>query len=95
MSGKVAEEDRIIDVNERNIGTEGLLCFKSKKKTEGYKKKIEWIRNRFKEGLRAKLLLVNEGEKRGLTARGFIEYMPGESAWRGIDANGYMVIHCI
>ena len=95
MNGKVAEEYRIVDVNERNIDTEGLLCFKSKKKTEGYKKKIEWIRNRFKEGLRAKLLLVNEGEKRGLTARGFIEYMPGESAWRGIDANGYMVIHCI
>jgi GNAT superfamily N-acetyltransferase len=45
--------------------------------------------------LHLKLLLINEGVKRGFRARGFIEYIPSECAWRGIKADGYMVIHCI
>jgi GNAT superfamily N-acetyltransferase len=53
------------------------------------------VKDRFKEGLRIKLLLVNEGSRGGFTSRGFIEYIPGEYCWRGIDAEGYMVIHCI
>ena len=89
------EAYKIVDVNETNLDEYGLLCLKSKKNSEGYKNKLEWIRERYKEGLRLKLLLVNEGPKRGLTSRGFIEYIPGEYAWRGIDARGYMVIHCI
>ena len=93
---KVSEEtDRIIDLNESNIDDYGLLCRKSKKKGEGYQKKLKWVRERFREGLRIKILLVNEGGKRGFTSRGFIEYIPGEYAWRGISAEGYMVIHCI
>ena len=86
---------QIVDVNETNIDTHGMLCLKSKKIGQGYQDKLKWIRERFKEGLRLKLLLVDEGPKRGLTSRGFIEYVPGEHAWRGIDAEGYMVIHCI
>jgi GNAT superfamily N-acetyltransferase len=95
MSGKTQEAYRIVDVNQANIGQCGLLCLKSKKKTEGYKNKVKWAKERFRDGLRIKLLLVNEGAKRGLTARGFIEYIPGEYAWRGIDAEGCMVINCI
>ena len=53
------------------------------------------MKDRFKDGLCLKLLLINEGPKRGFTSRGFIEYIPGEYTWRGIDAKGYMVIHCI
>jgi hypothetical protein len=86
---------KIVDVNEANIDEYGLLCLKSKKNTEGYKKKIEWVKKRFKEGLRLKLLIVNERPKRGFKSRGFIEYIPGEYAWRGISAKGYMIIHCI
>jgi ribosomal protein S18 acetylase RimI-like enzyme len=26
---------------------------------------------------------------------GFIEYIPGEYAWRAVDAQGYLFIHCI
>ncbi|MFC2055853.1 GNAT family N-acetyltransferase, partial [Chloroflexota bacterium] len=26
---------------------------------------------------------------------GFIEYIPGESAWRAVNAEDYLVIHCI
>lgn len=86
---------KIVDVNKGNIDGCGLLCFQSKKQTEGYKKKVEWIRRRFDEGLCIKLVSVDEGAKRGFRIRGFIEYIPGEYSWRGISADGYMVIHCI
>jgi len=86
---------KIVDINEANIDELGLFCLKSKKNAEGYRKKVEWAKERFKEGLRVKVLLVNEGPKRGFRSRGFIEYVPGEYAWRGIDAKEYMVIHCI
>lgn len=87
------EQYRIIDINAGNIDEYGLLCLKSKQATEGYRSKVAWTKKRFSEGLRYKLLLVRE--RKGLTSRGFIEYVPGEYAWRGIDARGYMVIHCI
>ena len=86
---------KIVGVNEANIDEYGLLCLKSKKSTVGYKKRTEWVKKRFKEGLRLKLLLVNEGPRRGFRSRGFIEYIPGEYTWRGISAKGYIVIHCI
>ncbi|MFX1512696.1 MAG: GNAT family N-acetyltransferase [Promethearchaeota archaeon] len=86
---------QIIDLNEENIDTYDLFCFKSKKKSEGYRNKVKWVKKRFKEGIRLKILYVNEGPKRGFTSRGFIEYIPGEYTWRGIDAQGWMVIHCI
>ena len=95
MDEKIRKAYRIVDINKANIGEYGLFCLQSKKNTEGYKKKVAWVKERFNEGLRVKLLLVNEGAKRGFRTRGFIEYIPGEYAWRGIDAKGYMVIHCI
>ena len=30
-----------------------------------------------------------------LPERGFIEYIPGEFAWRAIETKGWMVIHCL
>jgi GNAT superfamily N-acetyltransferase len=86
---------RIFDVNADNVDSVGAFCLQSKKNTEGYETKVGWMKRRFVEGLRYKVLYVNEGTKRGFRARGFIEYMPGEFAWRGISAKDYMVIHCI
>ena len=86
---------RIVDVNEANLDEYDLFCKKSKKKEEGYQNKVKWVKDRFKEGLRIKLFLVNEGPKRGFTSRGFSEYIPGEYAWRVIDAKSYMIIHCL
>jgi len=88
-------EYRIVDVNAANVDSVGAFCLQSKKHTEGYKAKIEWMKRRFKEGLRYKVLYVNEGAKKGFRARGFVEYIPGEFAWRGISAKRYMVVHCI
>ena len=76
------QEYKIVDLNETNIDDYGAFCLQSKKNMKGYKEKFEWIKERFKEGLRLKLLLINEGARRGFRARGFIKYIPGEYAWR-------------
>ena len=36
------------------------------------------------------MLLAPDGEPSG-----YIEYIPGEFAWRGVDAGSYMFIHCV
>lgn len=41
--------------------------------------------------MKIKLLNV-EGDKK---CHGFNEYIPGEYAWRAVDAKGYLFIHCI
>ena len=84
---------KIIDINEKNIDKLELFCKKTKKKLRGYQNKVKWIKERFKEGLKYKLLMVNEGNKE--TSRGMIEYIPGDYNWRGIQAEGWMVIHCL
>lgn len=86
-------EYKIVDVNAANFDELGAFCVKSKKKSQGYKDKAEWMKKRFREGLRYKVLYVRE--RKGFASRGFIEYIPGEFAWRGISAAGYMVIHCV
>ncbi len=77
----------IIDVHTRNVDQTGFFCYMSKRKTEGWRRKLLWLKARFAEGLKIKMLKLPE--------RGFIEYIPGESAWRAIHAKGYMVIHCL
>jgi GNAT superfamily N-acetyltransferase len=87
-------EFEIIDVNPDNVDKIGMFCVKSKKKSLGYIAKLAWIKHRFDEGLRYKILFVDEGRKE-LTSRGFVEYMPSEYSWRGIKAENYSVIHCL
>jgi len=49
---------------------------------------VEWLRGRLHEGMRYTLLQVN-GHNAGL-----VEYLPGQAAWRGVEAAGYMFIQC-
>ena len=84
----------IVDVTMQNINELGMFCKKTKQNTAGYQNKLEWLDKRFQEGLKYKMLLVDEGKKE-LVSRGFIEYIPGEFAWRGVSAKGYLFIHCI
>jgi len=81
---------KIISVNSDNISEYKPVCFLNPK-NEGYLKKLEWLKKRFSEGLIIKLLYL-ENEKK---CNGFIEYIPGEYAWRAVDAKGYMFIHCL
>lgn len=83
------EDMKIIDANADNIREYGMCGYKNIKQ-EGYKRKVEWLTQRFAEGMKYKVLYA---EKKG--AVGAIEYVPGEYAWRPVDAGGYLVIHCI
>lgn len=78
---------KMIDVTTENVDKTGFFCYMSKKKSPGYQAKLTWLKERFKEGMRIKMLELPE--------RGFIEYIPGEYAWRAVHAEGYMVIHCL
>ena len=80
---------RIIDVHAGNVEQTGFFCQMSARKAEGYQRKLAWLRARFDEGLRIKMLDLKEG------GRGFIEYIPGEYAWRAVHADGYLFIHCL
>jgi len=77
----------MIDINPTNVQKLGYFCRMSKMKSKGNQNKLKWLEERFTEGLKIKML--------ELPNRGFIEYIPGEFAWRGVDAKGYMFIHCL
>jgi len=79
----------IITVDGTNVAEEGFFCYKSKPKSAGYQQKLAWLKPRFAEGMRIKILY--EGSR----SVGFIEYTPGEFAWRAVEAPNYLLIHCI
>jgi len=81
------KEIEIIEVNEDTVSETGFFCYMSKRQTEGYQRKLSWLKARFAEGMKIKILKLPE--------RGFIEYIPGEYAWRAVKAEGYMFIHCL
>ena len=85
-------ELKIINVDMQNISKyqKGISCFLNPNH-ESVKTKIKWIKKRFNEGLKIKLLF-SEKEKKII---GFIEYIKGENAWRAVDAKKYLIIHCI
>jgi N-acetylglutamate synthase-like GNAT family acetyltransferase len=84
---KTEEKIQLIDVNAQDVSETGFFCYMSKRKTEGFRRKLEWVKKRFTEGMRIKMFR--------LPLRGFIEYIPGEHAWRAVNAKGYMFIHCL
>ena len=77
-------------VDSSNVDELGFFCYMSKRKEPGYKQKREWLEARFGEGMKIKILHEHGGRD---TA--FIEYIPGEYAWRAVHAPCYMVIHCL
>jgi ribosomal protein S18 acetylase RimI-like enzyme len=85
-----ATATRIVDLTPDNVGELGLFCVKNPKHA-GYQAKLDWLKPLFAEGLRVKMLVPAAGGK----PLGFIEYVPGEFAWRAVDARGYLFIHCI
>jgi L-amino acid N-acyltransferase YncA len=79
----------IITVDATNFEEYGFFCYKSKPKSEGYQKKMEWLQQRTAEGLTIKILY--EGER----SIAFIEYIPSDYSWRVVKAPNYLVIHCL
>jgi hypothetical protein len=85
----MTREPRLVDVDAANFDT--LPCCGIKDPAHpGHQQKQCWVQANAKFGLRAKALLAPDGRPGG-----YIEYVPGEFAWRGVTATGYMFIHCI
>lgn len=83
---------KIIDITLENAFdyTPGPSCFVNPKQP-GAQMKLEWMKRRFEEGLTIKVLYLENEQK----SAGFIEYIPGENAWRAVNAPGYLFIHCL
>lgn len=79
----------IIDTNADNIHEFGMCGYKNTK-NEGFKRKLEWVKQNYSKGLKYKILYSQEHG-----AVGGIEYIPGQHSWRPVDAAGYYFIHCI
>jgi GNAT superfamily N-acetyltransferase len=80
---------RLVDVGVGNFDT--LPCCGIKSAAHrGRQQKYRWLEANAKFGLRARILLGPGGQPSG-----YIEYVPGEFAWRGVEAGDYMFIHCI
>ncbi|MBT8477963.1 MAG: hypothetical protein KJO06_03530, partial [Gemmatimonadetes bacterium] len=67
----------------------GIGCLTGKSHP-GYRTKVEWLEERFAEGLR--FLLYRDAQGKPLA---FLEYVPGEYAWRPVDAPGWLFAHCL
>ncbi len=85
----MAEKIQVIDINQNNY-RQLPICGIKDTEHEGRIQKINWLNTYFKKAMKAKLLLA---EKK--LQFGYIEYLPGQYAWRGVEADGYMFIHCI
>jgi N-acetylglutamate synthase-like GNAT family acetyltransferase len=85
------ERPKIIDIDQKNMGRYPPACFQ-KSDNPGIKSKLDWLKKRFKEGMKIKQLYLDE---KMVKANGFIEYTPGEYAWRAVDAKDYLFVHCI
>jgi GNAT superfamily N-acetyltransferase len=83
------DEIEIVAVNAENILDFGVCGYKNVKR-EGYLEKVNWLKDRFAEGLKLKILNSSSDGTQGM-----IEYVPGQYCWRPVEAHGYMFIHCI
>lgn len=82
-------EIKIIDTNSDNILDYGVCGYKDIKRA-GYPEKINWLKDRYKEGMKIKIIDTDTDGPQGK-----IEYIPGEYCWRPVDAKKFMFIHCL
>lgn len=89
-SGKrVIDEYEIIDTNAWNISACGFCGYKTEG-SEGHRRKAKWLKERYAEGLRFKVMRSQDFGDIGM-----IEYALGNQTWRPVEAEGYLVIHCL
>lgn len=79
----------LVKVGPENLSECGIGCIRSRD-NPGYGRKVEWLRKRFAEGLRILLFRDERGQPLA-----FLEYVPGEFAWRPVDAQGWLFVHCL
>ena len=76
----------LVRVTMENIEKEHICCAISNDRDAQVMSKKAWLKERFAEGL-----VFLKGDVRG---KCFIEYLPAESAWLPVEADGYMAIDC-
>ena len=76
-------------VGPANLSAFGIGCVTNPKHV-GFAPKVAWLERRFDEGLR--YLLFRDAEGKPLA---FLEYVPGEYAWRPVEARGWLFVHCL
>ena len=75
----------IVSVDAESVARRGFFCRKSKMSTPGNERKLAWAADAFGEGLGIDIVYDNG------RSVGFVEYSPGEVAWRAVEATGYLV----
>lgn len=83
------KDHEIIDTNAETISSCSLCGYKNASNL-GHRRKTDWLKKRYAEGLRYKVL-----RSQRFGDIGMIEYVPGNHAWRPVEAEGYLVIHCL
>ncbi len=79
----------IKEVTPENVQEETLFCVKDIK-NPGFSCKQQWFEKQHEEGLRMKILKSADARMIG-----FIEYVPAMNAWRPIEAEKFLFVHCI
>jgi hypothetical protein len=79
----------IVDTNAENISCCSFCGYKDANNL-GHRRKTDWLKERYAEGLRFKVL-----RSQRFGDIGMIEYALGNHAWRPVEAEGYFVIHCL
>lgn len=77
------------NVGPANVATCGIGCLTGSGNI-GLRPKLDWLDKRFGEGLRYFLFRDERGKPLA-----FLEYVPGEYAWRPVDAAGWLFVHCL
>jgi hypothetical protein len=67
----------------------GIGCL-TNRRHEGHEPKVDWLEKRFEDGLRYFLFRDEQGNPLA-----FLEYVPGEYAWRPVRAQGWLFVHCL
>ena len=79
----------IVNTNAENVSSCSFCGYKDANNL-GHQRKTDWLKERYAEGLRYKVLRSHRFGDIGM-----IEYALGNHAWRPVEAEGYLVIHCI
>ncbi|MBU2649422.1 MAG: hypothetical protein KKA81_00675 [Bacteroidetes bacterium] len=79
----------IVSITPENVTQHSFFCIRDVNSPAFFAKK-KWFDEHYNEGLRLKILQDDDGRKIA-----FIEYVPAEFAWRPVNADGYMFIHCM
>jgi len=90
-----AKNFEILDVTMRNIDELGMFCKKTKRNTVGYQNKLKWLNKRFKEGLKYKMLMVDEGKKErelNLEFKVITLDSPKQAQNNGVNPNGTFAV---